>query len=319
MKPPFALLFALLAPLYAIIADPGDPHLNKVVAKLEAGQPVTGIWCLSRDLANARSLVEYNGFPSAEEALTEPMIDFLVVAMEHYPYDITELRSFTHGLTSRQEILAKGNLQPNLSVFVRIPAEGSQPVHAMIKQVLDIGAHGVVVPFVRTAEEARNIVAACRYVRPQGDPLEEPRGTRGFSPAIAKYVWGVSVQEYYERADVWPLNQEGDLMVIIMIEDPVGVSNIDEIVGVPGIGAVFFGPGDFTMTSGRQGDAGFDTSQAEAKIKAACDRAGVPFLAFANADNILERIEDGHRMLLIGSDIDKRGGAHQALEVLRQR
>lgn len=296
----------------------GAPHLNKVVAKLEAGQPVTGIWCLSRSPANARSLIEYNGFPDAEESLKRPMIDFLVVAMEHYPYDISELRAFSNGLVSRREALAKGNLQPNLAWFVRIPAEGSQPVHAQIKQVLDIGAHGVVVPFVRTAEEARAIVQACRYVRPEGDPLSEPRGTRGFSPAIATFHWGVSLQEYYERADVWPLNPDGDLMVILMIEDPVGLAHIEEIVRVPGVGAIFFGPGDFTVTSGRQGNPDFDPAAAETAIREACAAAGVPFLGFANASNIRQRIEeDGIRMLLIGSDIDKRGGAHQALEVLR--
>jgi 4-hydroxy-2-oxoheptanedioate aldolase len=314
---PFFIIGFLFTNLIAA-GSPGVPHLNKVVAKLEAGQPVTGIWCLSRDPANARSLVEYNGFPDAEQALTQPMIDFLVVAMEHYPYDLSELRAFSNGLVSRREVLAKGNLQPNLAWFVRIPAEGSQPVHAMIKQVLDIGSHGVVVPFVRTAEEAREIVRACRYVRPEGDPYAEPRGNRGFSPAIAKFHWGVSVAEYYERADVWPLNPDGDLMVILMIEDPIGLANIEEIVRVPGVGAIFFGPGDFTVTSGRQGDPGFDPTEAEATIRKACAAAGVPFLGFANASNIRQRIEeDGIRMLLIGSDIDKRGNAHRALEVLR--
>ncbi len=107
-------------------------------------------------------------------------------------------------------------------------------------------------------------------------------------------------------------------MVILMIEDPVGLANIEEIVRVPGVGAIFFGPGDFTVTSGRQGDPGFDPAAAETTIREACVAAGVPFLGFANASNIRQRIEeDGIRMLLIGSDIDKRGGAHQALEVLR--
>ncbi|MFW6353663.1 MAG: HpcH/HpaI aldolase family protein [Verrucomicrobiota bacterium] len=300
-----------------LCAAPGDPHLNKVVDKLERGHPVTGIWSLSRSPANARSLVEYNGYPSYEESLREPMLDFLIVAMEHYPYDVTELRGFMQGLVSRAEVLAKGNLQPNLSIFVRLPADGSQPVHAMIKQVLDLGAHGVVVPFVRTAEEARKVASACRYVRPEGSPGREPLGTRGFSPAIAKYHWGVSLDEYYARADTWPLNPDGDLMVILMVEDPEGVANIDEIVRVPGVGAIFFGPGDFTVASGQQGNPDFDPTIAEARVKAACDAAGVPFVGFANGDHIRQRIAEGVRMLVIGSDIDKTGGAHWALEVLR--
>ena len=129
-------------------------HLNKVIAKLEKGKLVTGIWSLSQSLSNARSIIEYNGFPSQAEAINKPMIDFIWIAMEHYPYDITKLRAFTLGLNSRREVLAKGNLQPSLSIFVRLPVEGNDPVHAMIKQVLDGGAHGVDIRHVQTAEEA---------------------------------------------------------------------------------------------------------------------------------------------------------------------
>lgn len=309
------LLMALLSP--SVRAEESYLHLNKVIDKLERGKLVTGIWCLSRSLSNARSIVEYNGYPTYQESVNMPMIDFMVVAMEHYPYDISELRAFTLGLISRREVLAKGNLQPNCAILVRIPAEGADPVHAFIKQVLDIGAHGVVIPHVRTAEEARKIVKACRFVRPLDSSYREPEGDRGFSPAICSYLWGVTPEEYYMRADTWPLNPRGDIMVIVMIEDQEGVANVDDIVRVPGIGAVFFGPADYTVSSGRYGDPGFTVDEALAKVKHACDSADVPFVGFAGVDNIGELAKEKNRMLIIGSDIDHSGQAARVLEYLR--
>ena len=74
------LLLVLLMPYWAFSQQP-DGHLNKVVSKLEKGKLVTGIWVQSLSLSNAMSIIEYNGFPSQEEALTKPMIDFVLMAI----------------------------------------------------------------------------------------------------------------------------------------------------------------------------------------------------------------------------------------------
>jgi len=294
-------------------------HLNKVIAKLEEGKLVTGIWCLSQSMANARNLVSYNGFPTQTEAMNRPMIDFILVAMEHYPFNISRLREFTLGLTSRREIMTKGNLQPSFATFVRLPVEGGDPVHAMIKQALDVGVHGVVIPHVRNAAEARKIVEACRFARPSDSPYREPLGTRGFSPAICSYLWGLTPAEYYQRADTWPLNPNGDLMVIVMVEDPEGVQNINEIAAVPGIGAIFFGPADYTVSSGNYRRKDFDVNEALNTVKKACDTAGVPFVGFASIDNIAEKSREKNRMYIIGSDVDNSGRAEKVLDYLRTR
>jgi 4-hydroxy-2-oxoheptanedioate aldolase len=317
----FAIILAFMVILLCVphnaFSQNNFLHFNKVIAKLQAGKTVTGIWSLSQSLSNARSIIEFNGFPSQEESMNRPMIDFILIAMEHYPYDITKLRTFLVGLNSRREVLTKGNLQPSLATFVRLPVEGSDPVHAMIKQVLDVGVHGVVIPHVRTADEALKIVKACRYVRPDDSPYTEPQGNRGYSPAICSYLWGVPSEEYYQRADVWPLNPEGDLMVIIMIEDPEGVKNINEILKVPGIGAVFFGPADYTVSSGNFGKSTDETDMALYKVKNACNNAGIPFVGFADVNNIDQRIKEKFNMLIIGSDIDKSGNASKVLDYLR--
>jgi len=294
-------------------------HLNKVVAKLERGMLVTGIWVNSLDLSNAIGLVEANGYPGAEESLVKPMIDFVLIDLEHQPYDIPRLRAFLLGLTSKREVLAKGNLQPNLIPLVRIPPDGDQPLRATVKQVLDAGAFGVVVPHVRAAEDARRVVSACRYVQREGDPQPKPEGERGASPIIAAYHWGLSIDEYTARADVWPLDPKGDLLALIMIEDPEGVRNADEILAVPGIGAVIFGPYDYSFSSGRYGDSRHgEVLAAWGKIKSACERSGVPLVGFADPTNVLDRMRQGYRMLLIGSDVDHSGGHGKVLDTLRK-
>jgi 4-hydroxy-2-oxoheptanedioate aldolase len=298
----------------------GSIHLNKVVAKLEKQKLVTGIWVQGVSLSTAIGIVEFNAYPDTEASLDSPMIDFILVEMEHEPFDVTELRTFLLGLSSRREVLVKGSLQPSLAVFVRLPVEGNEPVHAGIKQVLDLGVHGVVIPHVRSRDDALRIVQACRYPQPKGHPYEKPVGTRGASPWLCAYLWGLTMPEYVERADVWPLNPRGDLMAIIMIEDEEGVRNVDSVLKVPGIGAVIFGPYDYSFAAGKPGQSD-DPAVGEAmnKVKKACDRAGVPFVGFANPANIEGLLKDNYRMLLVGTNVDLSGGVGQVLDILREK
>ncbi len=295
-----------------------DVHLNKIVDKLEHDKIPCGIWVSALHPSNAAGLVDMNGYPDYEEALQTPMVDYILIDMEHQPYDISALRNFLLALNSKREVVAKGNLQPNIATLVRIPAEGNQPTHAMIKQVLDIGVHGVVVPHVRTADQAREIIKACRYTRPESDPLSEPGGTRGASPWLCAYLWGLSMPDYLDHADVWPLNPQGDLLSIVMIEDKEGMENVEEIVRVPGIGAVIFGPYDYSFHIGHPGE----TQHAEVlagweRVKAACDAADVPLVGFANPDNVLELVQQEYRMLLFGHDVRNVGNIITILETLK--
>jgi len=109
---------------------------------------------------------------------------------------------------------------------------------AMIRKGLEAGAGGVIIPHVRTASEAARIVEAAKF---------PPAGHRGFSSFCSSGHWGVGgVEDGLEWLD-WS-NQE--TLVILMIEDPEGVSNINEIMAVEGVDAAFFGPGDFSVSAG---------------------------------------------------------------------
>jgi 4-hydroxy-2-oxoheptanedioate aldolase len=174
-----------------------------------------------------------------------------VYEMEHQGYDITQLRHCLQYLLNRRQIVESGSLAPAVTPMVRIPPNGSEMNQWVAKQVLDSGVFGIIWPHVSTVDEAYNAVASCRYARPEGAQRFEPRGQRGDAPAAAARYWGLTQPEYYERADVWPLDPKGEILVGIMCEDVVGMKNLPKILKeVPGIGVVVIGEGDLSQNLG---------------------------------------------------------------------
>jgi 4-hydroxy-2-oxoheptanedioate aldolase len=299
-------------------AQPDYLHMNKVIDKLERDLLVTGIWVNCLHPSSAISLTRTNKYPSYEQSLTTPMIDFALIDMEHEPFDTSELRDFLLAMNSRREVITKGNMQPNVSVLVRVPCDADGSFEWMIKQALDCGAHGIIVPHVRNAAQARRVVSACRYPQATDCPIPEPKGIRGGGPRLCSYLWGMSGSAYVKRADVWPLNPKGDILAIVMIEDVEGLKNIEEILSVPGIGAIFFGPYDYSLSCGVAGDNKHSkVTEAEKTIKKACDKHNVPMIAFAKASNMQRRIKEKQRILMIGGDYDLGSRISGSLEYLR--
>ncbi|MGZ8211344.1 MAG: HpcH/HpaI aldolase family protein [Burkholderiales bacterium] len=213
------------------------PRLNGVIRQLEQGKNVF--------VSFAPADVAY-----AQIAATEPY-DGLVFEMEHNPYDISTLRNCLQYLLNRRQIVESGSIAPAVTPLVRIPPNGSEMNQWVAKQVLDSGVFGIVWPHVSTVEEARNAVSSCRYARPAGAPRFEPKGQRGDAPAAAARYWGLTQPEYYDRADVWPLDPKGEILVAIMCEDVEGMKNLPRILEeVPGIGAVIIGEGDLSQNLG---------------------------------------------------------------------
>ena len=99
---------------------------------------------------------------------------------------------------------------------------------------------GFVFNTVETKEEAEAAVQSMRYPPWKAFPNTHkgPVGLRGWSPGGAVWAWGIPQEEYRRRADVWPLNPEGDLMAIMIIETEKGVKNVDAIAQVPGVTAL---------------------------------------------------------------------------------
>ncbi len=146
----------------------------------------------------------------------------------------------------------EGSTRPTLAPVVRIGMEAGEQSKHYVKQLLDAGLMGLILPQVRTAEHVREFVSSMRYPPQQGGRWfgGEPVGGRGFLPARAAASWGVSQDEYARIADVWPLNPEGELLAIAMIETKESVDNIEEILEVPGLGAILLPLADLSMSLG---------------------------------------------------------------------
>jgi 4-hydroxy-2-oxoheptanedioate aldolase len=213
------------------------PRLNGVIRALSEGRPA--FTCFST--ADVESAV----------ALATSKYEAVVFEMEHNAYDIRALRDSLQYLLNRGQIAKSGSVAPAVTPFVRIPPNGAEKAQWHAKQAFDLGVYGIIWPHISTVEEAYNAVAACRFPRLKSAPLYEPAGIRGDGPTQAVRYWGVTQQDYYERADVWPLNPKGELFVILMMEDTKGIENLPDILKkVPGIGAILIGEGDLSQELG---------------------------------------------------------------------
>ena len=172
-------------------------------------------------------------------------VDYQWVDLEHSPFDTARLRERVTEM--RKDRNEKG--QVRLPPIVRIPAEGDQEVRWIVKQVLEAGPFGVIFPHVKNAEEALKAVKAVRYPQRKDSKYPFPNGVRGHGCGVncGDRTWGLRMDEYMYRADAWPLNPEGELFVMVMIESGEAVANIHDILDVPGISAVFIGPSDLSL------------------------------------------------------------------------
>jgi 4-hydroxy-2-oxoheptanedioate aldolase len=213
------------------------PRLNGAIKALESGKPAFATFSTAElDTAQAIAAAPY---------------DAVVFEMEHNPYDIKALRDCMQYMLDRRQVAQSGSIAPPVAPFVRIPPNGGELNQWTAKQVLDVGVYGVVWPHVSTVEDARNAVAACRYPRPASAAYFEPAGQRGDAPRHAARYWGLTQQEYYARADVWPLNPKGEILVVIMCEEARAIKNLPKMLEqVPGIGVVLIGEGDLSQDLG---------------------------------------------------------------------
>ena len=173
--------------------------------------------------------------------------DWMFVDMEHAPYVIEQVAARFAELDGKRTPSGQLRVTP----AIRLPMYGFEDPSWVVKQILDTGGLTIVFPQVDTKEQALRAVRAMRYPpqRSSKAPVN-PRGIRGWAPGRAVRFWHVTEDEYRERADLWPLNPDGELFAMIMIESPLAVKNINDILDVPGVGAIFIGPADLGMNLG---------------------------------------------------------------------
>lgn len=278
----------------------GKGRLNRLIGLLETKQPAIGIFSLNLSPRTAAWVASSN-------------VDFVVIDLEHSPYDPSRLETYLLALTDKRQILQKSSLQANVTPIVRVPSAGREHLLFVIKQVLDLGPMGILVPHVDTAEDALAAVRAMRYPQPRGSAYYEPTGMRGVGLNWAARQWGLNGSDYAQRADLWPLNPRGEMVLWLMIETRQAVENIREIVRVPGIGGLFVGPTDLSFAMGLpRGHP--EVEQAMSQVLAACREAGVPCGTFD--PQVAKRLREGYQFLAIGSD---EGLSYRNQEAVKER
>lgn len=159
------------------------------------------------------------------EVLAGAGFDWLLLDAEHAPNDV---RTVIGQLQAMMEY-------PYTQPIVRIPFNDK----IEIKRYLDIGVQSFLVPMVETPEEAAAAVAATRF---------PPDGIRGFA--------GVSRSSRFGRIPGYHKKAHEQICILVQVESPVGIENIEPIAAVPGIDGVFIGPGDLSAAMGYLGDQG---------------------------------------------------------------
>lgn len=182
------------------------------------------------------------------EALGGSGLDFVILDAEHSTFGIAEI--------DRCLLAARAAAMPAL---VRL-TEGRA---ADILRVLDMGAEGFLVPHVVTAEQARAIVAASQY----------GAGGRGYSATNRAGNYGRTPMAQH-------LENSKNVSVILQIEDPEGVDNINEIAAIPGVTACFIGRADLAVAYGTGDLNAPEVEQAVEKVMSACKANGVPAATF---------------------------------------
>lgn len=282
---------------------PGDVRLNRLVDLRLEGRPAFGVF-------------SSNLTPRTAAGLASSTLDFVILDLEHSPFDPTRLEAYLLAMTDKRRILEKGNLQPDVVPLVRLPVSGREQLLWIVKQVLDLGPLGLVIPQVETAEEARWFVQASRYPQRGGVADFEPEGLRGVGYGWPARQWGLSGEEYARRADLWPLDPEGELVLWVMIETRRGLDHCEAIARTPGVHGLFIGPSDLAFSLGVPlGDPAVE--RAIRHIASVCRKTGVALGTLATADEVPRRLRQGFDFLALGSDTGLTVGAAEALQRAR--
>jgi 2-keto-3-deoxy-L-rhamnonate aldolase RhmA len=172
-----------------------------------------------------------------------------------------------------------------------------------IKKMLDIGADGIIAPQVNTADEARHVVACCKY---------PPQGIRGVGLARAQ-GYGRNFADYMESAN-------DSIAVIVQAEHIDAVNNIEQIVEVDGIDAVFIGPYDLSASMGLMGQVDHpEVVDAIDRVGRACQQRDISLGYFGTtAESVQDYARKGYHLICAGTDAGfVVGGAEETLAKLR--
>jgi 4-hydroxy-2-oxoheptanedioate aldolase len=223
--------------------------------------------------------------PSLEtmEILKIAGFDFIVIDSEHAPYSLREI-----------DTIIAFSRSIDLAPIVRISDHG----YADPQRVLDAGAAGIFVPHVSSGAEAARVI---------GQMIHPPHGVRGHGGGMRAGSWGMTPEgreAYTRHSDIWR---------VMMIEEVEAVEAVDDILSVPGLSAIFIGPGDLSMS--------MNVQPSDPKLQEAVDHvfvkaraAGVPVGTIGGTpERVRALVDQGYDFVLASNDLGLFAGAAQAM------
>jgi len=272
-------------------------RVNRAAELLAQGQPIYYTSAEDRGYEGGR-------------AMAKTWADYITYDMEHGPFDVSKLAEFMRGLVDGGPT-PSGHRTP--SVIVTLPATGADEAVFranawMVWQVLSTGIHGILLCHAESPAAVQAFVDSTRYTFRKGG-----RGSGG--QAYAADIWGLSVPEYLDKADPWPLNPSGELLLGLKIENTRALENAEKVAAIPGIAFAEWGPGDMGMSMGHPDahDPPYpaDMQKARDRILQACKANKLAFLEMVTPENVVEQLAAG---VMVGAG----RGAQQAAEIGRK-
>lgn len=231
------------------------------------------------------------GSPVTAELAGQTGFDWVLIDQEHGPGGEETMLHQLQAVTATPA-----------AAIVRIAANETP----RFKRALDLGAQGIMVPYVSTVAEAEATVGAMRY---------PPRGQRGVAKVVRGAGFGADFEEYYQQAHEWLLN-------IAQIETAAAVANIDGIAAVDGVDVLFVGPTDLTYNLGIRDQFDHpDFLSAIQRIVAAARKHGKAAGILVHHPALVAKCREwGFTFVALGSDGGfARAGLQQSLATLRGR
>ena len=273
-------------------------RINKAIELLEDDQPIyySGLHTFSRD------------YLTYEQGKKDASIwaDYINIGMEHGAFDMTGLESYMDGLVDGGPT-SSGHVTPTVIIELPVQGDSAEVIRYnawQVRQILARGVHGILLCEASSAEAVSAFVESCRYkINDLGVGCGLQDGTRGVGSEFkARLKWGLEDDnEYRAKADPWPLNPDGELLLGLKIETLEGLNKCEQILSVPGIGFAEMGPGDMSMSMKIKRVPGAQPDQrlkdASARVKTACDKNGVKFLESGTPGNITQVIDSGARVI----------------------
>ena len=277
-------------------------RLNPVINLLEQNRPVFGVYWPSNGGGRRGGDAPIRPASDlAKDALGYQAADFLFSGSMEGGVD-RGLPAYTEFVKALSDAAGPGKAPffgLTRGIVVKTPKIAADPAKAAdnISRQLNVGASGIMFVEVESADEVRQGLAAMRF--------KSNGGTRADEVGMAPGMWGMSEREYRQKADLWPLNPDGELVNWTIVESKEGLAHVREIAAVKGIGVLWPGAGTLRgvfSTTNAAGERVVDTAAHENAIQqvlAACKEFHVPCGYPANAGDIETRMKQGFSVFVM--------------------